>query len=110
MPILVKKRVPNAHKKTAEYQLTQRFHLYRSKGGKRWRKEQFSKLITRCSQIFTRFNIHRLEQIGKKQILWHDEQLRQVGRADKTRMSYFHATVHLWEVLGRSNQPPRPLL
>lgn len=82
--------------------------VYLRKGGTVSRRKQVNLLIDACKMIQQRFKINRVDQIGQKQIRWHYEQLRQAGRADKTRLDYFYAWCQLWSWLNRSGQPVKP--
>ncbi len=83
---------------------------YLRHGGKRSRRKRIKNLISACEAIKIKFNCKDVRQIGQKQIHWFDEQLRQSGHANKTRMDYWYGWCQLWEWLHRAGKPIKPKL
>jgi len=85
-------------------------HPYLSHGGKSSRRKRVKRLIDACESSMARYSINDIRQLGKRHVLWHDEQLKRTGKSDKTRMEYHYAWCTLWELLNRLGKPPRPKL
>lgn len=84
--------------------------VYLRHGGKQWRRKQIQELTGAVEMVCERFRINDVRQIGKKQVRWHFEQLRQSGYGDKTIQNYYRAWKLLWNEMGRIGDPPRPKL
>ena len=92
----------------ARAQLAQRLGAYLRHGSKANRRKQFRRLTQAAEAAFARYRLSDIRQLGKRHVLWWDEQLKRRGRSRKTRDSYWYAWRVLWAALGRSTDPPKP--
>ena len=85
----------------------ERADIYLRHGGKTSRRAMVQRLITICEEIQSYESGVKLPpQIGKAHIhrYWH----RQQRLSPVTLRDHWYALRLLWELLGRSGEPPRP--
>ena len=92
----------------ARAQLSVLLGPYLRHGSKTNRKKQYRRLAEASGSAMARYRLADIRQLGKRHVLWWDEQLRQRGRTPKTREAYWYAWRVLWQALGRPSEPPRP--
>lgn len=92
----------------ARAQLSAVLGPYLRHGSKHNRKKQYRRLSEAANSAMARYRLADIRQLGKRHVLWWDEQLRQRGRSAKTREAYWYAWRVLWQALGRPSDPPRP--
>lgn len=116
-PIRRRKRKSKADKKpnlelvvnTVERQCQQLFLHWQRKGKKTTRNEIATTMTRVVVQICRAFGINSVAGIGKKQVVWWYEHLREEGRSQKTIDKYYYHFCLLWELLGRHGvKPPEP--
>ena len=85
--------------------LRQLAHGYVRKGGKQSRRKRVDRLCLALDWIAQEFPAcHGLQQIGRKQV-WTFYQARS-HLSEKTLYEYGYAFRLLWELLGRTGEPP----
>lgn len=99
---------PHRAASTAESQIRALAHAYLAHGGKGSRRKRILRLVTAAQACLQRFALTHVDQLGRRHVLWWDEQLRQAGYSDKTRLEYRYAWRTLWVLLGRRGRPPMP--
>lgn len=87
-------------------QIFQRTHVYAAHGAKKNRRRQIKLLQHACAWIAMTHHLNHVDQIGKRHIIDFYRHNRDLSGS--TIMAYFYAFVVLWEILGRSGEPPRP--
>ncbi len=94
--------------KSLQQQILLLANVYLRHGSKANRHKQVQRLIKAVEAAGIKYNLTDVRQIGKRQVHWFDEQLRQQLRTSKTRMNYWRSWNLLWEWLDYRGQPPRP--
>ena len=85
----------------------ERADIYLRHGGKTSRRAMVQRLITICEEIQSyEAGVKLPPQIGKAHIhrYWH----RQQRLSPVTLRDHFYALRLLWDLLGRTGEPPRP--
>ena len=91
-----------------EYAARQLAHVYVRKGGKQSRRKRVDRLCLALRWIGTAFPACRgLDQVGRRQV-WQFYAAHGHLSA-KTLAEYGYAFRLLWELLGRSGEPPWPI-
>lgn len=96
--------------KSLQQQILLLANVYLRHGSKASRRKQVQRLIKAVEVVGVKYNLTDVRQVGKRQVHWWDEQLRQHSRSAKTRMNYWRAWNLLWHWLGYKGQPPKPRL
>ena len=87
--------------------LRQLAHGYVRKGGKQSRRKRVDRLCLALDWIAQEFPVCRgLQQIGRKQVWGFYQAHSQLS--EKTLFEYGYAFRLLWELLGRTGEPPWP--
>ncbi len=79
---------------------------YLRHGGKQSRRKRVDRLCLACGWIAQKFKINDIHQIGRKQV-WGFYQ-ENAHLKQKTLAEYGYAFHLLWEMLGRTGEPPFP--
>ncbi len=77
-----------------------RFNLYAAKGGKKSRRNTVARI-----ERFIEYSKCRPEQVGKRHVY---EFFEGNALSETTARDYWYALKHLWEMLGRDGEPPKP--
>lgn len=93
---------------TISDEVRQLAHIYVRHGGKDNRRQQVARLVKACAWIVEHHHVHRVAEIGKRQIIDFYRNHREMS--PRTTMGYFYAFCELWTWLGRPSEPPRPLV
>lgn len=89
-------------------QIQQLAHTYSRKGGKKNRRQQVSRMLAFAAHVESE-GIYEIGQVGKKQVISYWRSLRAAGGlADSTLYSHWLAIRELWQLTGRSEEPPQP--
>lgn len=94
--------------KSLQQQLQLKANVYLRYGSNINRRKQVQRLIKAVDAAGIRYNLTDVRQMGRRQVYWYDEQLRQKNRSYKTRMNYWRAWNLLWQWLAYKGDPPKP--